>query len=406
MTTRPPAQPAAAQVFKKHFGFVPPHAVRVPGRLELLGNHTDYNGGLVMSVAVDRYLEIAASPRNDGRIELFSSAFPNPVKFSVSTFEKDDQSPWANYLKGVLAALRKREVFFGGFNAAIDSTIPAGSGLSSSAALELATALIVRKLHPYQLTDTGARRPPKADSRGRLPLIARKEKMSLARLCREAENEFVGVNCGLLDQVSCLFGKEGHALELDCLHETVSHHPLIGDFAIVLFDSGVRHQLVASEYNLLRHHCELAARKLGVKFLRMIDPPALLAQRYKLTPTEYRRASHVVSEIQRVSFATRVLRENDLAQFGQFMFQSHESSRDLMRNSCPELDKLVELAQGAEGCLGARLTGGGFGGATLNLVERSHLQPFLRRVQTGFNNEFGRVPAMQVCRTVSGPTGV
>src|ERR1043166_6857482 len=219
----------AQGAFKHHFNHNPSQIVRAPGRLELLGNHTDYNDGLVMSLAVDRYIHIASSPRNDGKVEVISSLFPESEIFSVNEAKKNPAAPWADYVKGVLAQLRKRGVHFSGFNAAIHGTIPMGAGISSSAALEVATALTVRRLHPFSLTETGATVPPKRDQKGELPPLSPAERMHFARLCRAAENEFVGVPCGILDQVSSLFGKAWNVISADCRHMTLEHVPLIGE---------------------------------------------------------------------------------------------------------------------------------------------------------------------------------
>src|SRR5215813_6940181 len=189
----------AQSVFKKHFGHPPTHVVSAPGRLELLGNHTDYNDGLVMSLAVDRYIIMASSPRNDGKIELASSAFPGREIFSCNELTKNPAAPWANYVKGVLAQLRKRGVNFNGFNAAIHGTIPMGAGMSSSAALEVATALTIRKLYPFGLSVSGLTPPPAKNAKGELPPASQAEKLELAKIGRAAENQFVGVNCGILD---------------------------------------------------------------------------------------------------------------------------------------------------------------------------------------------------------------
>ncbi|MBC8096797.1 MAG: hypothetical protein H7Y43_13390, partial [Akkermansiaceae bacterium] len=195
------------QVFKKHFNQTPTHTVCAPGRLELLGNHTDYNDGLVMALAVDKYIFFAASPRNDGKIELVSSAYPEREIFSVDQIEKNPAAPWANYVKGVLLQLQKRGVHFSGFNAAIHGTIPMGAGMSSSAALEVGTALIVRKLYPFALTATGLGNAPQRDGKGELPPIGPTERLEFAKVGQAAENQFVGVKCGILDQISSLFGK-------------------------------------------------------------------------------------------------------------------------------------------------------------------------------------------------------
>jgi galactokinase len=386
-------------VFKKHFNYTPPHVVRAPGRLEVLGNHTDYNDGLVMAVAINRYISIACGPRTDGKIELVSSAFPGSEAFWISELRKNPAFPWTDYVKGVLAQLRKHGVTFSGFNAAIHSTIPIGAGMSSSAALEVATALAVRKLHPYSLTETGSTVPPQRDQKGELPPLAGAERMHFAKLCRAAENEFVGVQSGLLDQTSVLFGKAWSVLSIDFQSYAVECAPLPGE-AIIVCDSGVKHALTGGEYNELRRLCEAAAKKLGARSLRGVDMQQVQAARLQLEPREYECAAHVVGEIARVVAGERALRADDHRQFGQYMFQSHESSRDLLRNSCPELDVLVELARAQPGCLGARLSGGGFGGATINLVAYHEAERFMEAMARGYKAKTGRKMQPVVCQIV------
>jgi galactokinase len=390
------------QLFRKHFGHPPTYTVQAPGRIELLGNHTDYNQGLVLALAVDRHVFMSVSSRTDGRVELVSSAFPAPEIFSVLEVKKNLAAPWADYVKGVIAELRKRSAHCSGFNAAIHGTIPPGAGLSSSAALEVATALAVRELHPYTLTATGTIVPPKRASNGSLPPLTKTEKLEVAKTCLAAESGFVGVNCGLLDQMSSLFGKAFHAIEIDCQSLAVEHVPMIGEIALVVCQSGVHHSLVAGEYNELRRHCEAAARALGAKSLRSVDAPFLTANRKSLREREYQCAYHIVGEIQRVIHGARALRDGDFAQFGQFMFQSHESSRDFFRNSCAELDLLVGLARAHPGCLGARLTGGGFGGATINLVRRDQVESFSGAMAVCYEQRTGRKLEPMVCQAVDG----
>jgi len=394
---------AVQTVFKKHFGYTPPHVVRAPGRLELLGNHTDYNEGLVLSVAVDKYIFIACGPRIDGKIELVSSAFPEREIFWMSDLKKNPAAPWADYVKGVLAQLRKRGVHFSGFNAAIHGTIPPGAGMSSSAALEVATALAVRKLHPFSLTETGATVPPRRNEKGELPPLPLAERMHFAKLCRAAENEFVGVKCGILDQISSLFGKAWNVMSIDCRSLTVEHAPLIGE-AIIVCNTGVNHALVGGAYNELRQNCDSAARKLGTKTLRPVEMKQLQAGKARLTVREYECAHHVVSEIARVVAAERALREDDHRQFGQYMLQSHESSRDDLKNSCAELDLLVECARTHPGCLGARLTGGGFGGATINLVAYHQAEGFMESIARQYEERTGHQIKPMVCQIVDGAT--
>lgn len=391
----------AQSLFKKHFGSPAVHVIRAPGRLELLGNHTDYNEGLVLSLAVDKYVHIAVSPRTDGKIELVSSAFPQPEIFWSDKIEKTAAAPWADYIKGVLDQLRKRGVHFGGFNAAIDGTIPMGAGMSSSAALEVATALTIRQLYPYSLSDTGIAPPPVRDARGQLPPLSRAEKLNFAKVCRAAESDFVGVRVGLLDQISSLYGKAWHVMEIDFRSLTVELAPIVGE-AIIVCNSGVKHALVEGTYNELRRLCESAAHKLGFETLRSADPKLVEANKAKLTDREYECARHITSEIQRVSFAARALRDNDHKQFGQYMFQSHESSRDYLKNSVPELDMLVEMARSHPACVGARLTGGGFGGATINLVAHHQAEQFMEYMAKQYGERTGRTMQPILCQIVDG----
>jgi len=388
--------------YQQKFGGPPAQVARAPGRVELLGNHTDYNQGLVMALAVDKCITVAAARRHDGRIELASAAFPETARFSVSDLNKDRAAPWADYVKGLLLQLRARGVNFTGFNAAIHSTIPLGAGLSSSAALLVATALVVRKLFPYTLTERGCGEPPARDAQGALPPLAKAEKLALAKVCQAAENQFVGVNCGLLDYISSLFGKAHHAVLIDCLHLSVEWAPLLGDLAVVICHSGVKHALADGAYNELRQHCESAARALGVKWLRFVERRDLAAGRAKLSERDYQCAYHIVGENQRVVAGERALRDEDLEQFGQYLWQSHESSRDSFRNSCPELDLLVELARAHPGCLGARLSGGGFGGATVNLVRREQVEDFRQRLAAQYQERAGRKLESWLCQVEDG----
>ncbi len=388
-------------VFKKHFNQTPTHTVRAPGRLELLGNHTDYNDGLVMALAVDRYIFFAASPRNDGKIELASSAFPDRELFSVDKIEKNSAAPWANYVKGVLLQLQKRGVHFNGFNAAIHGTIPMGAGMSSSAALEVGTALIVRKLYPFSLTATGLGSAPQRDGKGELPPIGPTERLEFAKVGQAAENQFVGVKCGILDQISSLFGKASSVVDIDCRSLTVENPPMPGE-AVIVCNSGVKHELIGGEYNELRQNCENAAKKLGAKFLRTVELKEVEANKAKLSQREYECAKHVTSEIARVVAGAKALRDGDHQQFGQYMFQSHESSRDFLKNSTAELDTLVALARKHPACLGARLTGGGFGGATINLVKYHEAQSFIDHMKREYEKAIGVKMTPLVCQIVDG----
>jgi galactokinase len=396
-----PDTQAVSSLFKNHFNQTPTHVVCAPGRLELLGNHTDYNDGLVMALAVDKYITFAASPRIDGRIELVSSAFPEREVFSVDRIEKNPAAPWANYIKGVLLQLKSRGVHFNGFNAAIHGTIPMGAGMSSSAALEVGTALIVRKLKPFSLAATGLGSAPERDAQGGLPPISPAERLEIAKVGQAAENQFVGVKCGILDQISSLFGQASCVIDIDCRSLTIEHAPMPGE-AIIVCNSGVKHELVGGEYNELRQNCENAAKKLGAEFLRTLELKDVESGKGKLTQREYECAKHVTSEIARVVAGAKALREGDHLQFGQFMFQSHESSRDCLKNSTTELDTLVDLARKHSGCLGARLTGGGFGGATINLVRHHDAQSFMDHMKHEYERAVNVKMTPIVCQIVDG----
>jgi galactokinase len=393
--------PDVQTLFKRHFSYPPVHIVHAPGRLELLGNHTDYNQGPVMSLAVNKYIHMGSAPRSDGKIELISDSFPGRELFWISDLKKNPAAPWADYVKGVLDQLRKRGVNFNGFNAAIAGDIPMGAGMSSSAALEVATALTVRRLFPFSLGETGATVPPKRNSKGELPALAGQERLYFAKLCQAAENKFVGVQSGLLDQISSLCGKAWHVMSIDFRSVTIEHQPLIGE-AIVICDSGVKHELVGGQYNELRQNCEEAARKLGAKSLRSVELRLLEGNKSRLTQREYECARHVVAEIARVVAGERALQTDDHRQFGQYMFQSHESSRDFLKNSTPELDLLVELARAHPGCLGARLTGGGFGGATINLVAYHQAENFIATIARQYQQRSGHELKPTVCQIVDG----
>lgn len=388
----------AIRCFEDHFGATPTCTTRAPGRVELLGNHTDYNQGLVMALAVDKFITMAASPRDDGRIELISTAFDAPSRFAVDRIAKDPDAPWADYTKGLLLQLKQRGVKIGGFNAAIHSTVPLGAGLSSSAALLVAGALTVRKLYPYVLDAEGRAAPVD----GEAPPLNNVERLALARACQAAENQFVGVNCGLLDHISSLFGKAHQVIRIDCLHLTVDWAPLPADLEVVVCHSGVRHALVGGEYNERRSMCEAAAKKLGLPALRFVNPAGLEAARDRLTDREHECAFHIVGENDRVERGAVALAANDLETFGRFLFDSHASSRDSFKNSCPELDALVELARDEPACLGARLTGGGFGGATLNLVKADQAEAFRASVAAGYAARAGRPLESWVCDIVDG----
>jgi len=318
-----------------------------PGRAELLGNHTDYNEGFVLALAVDRGTTITGQPRRDRKIEIHSRELGKTESIALDKLLAEHVAPWSRYILGVVDQFRRNELPVGGFEAEITGNLPLGAGLSSSAALENATVLFLTKMFGAKL-----------------------EPMQMARLAQKAEHDFVGVRCGLLDQIASLLSTEAHATFIDCRTNEVSHVPLDGTVSVIIANSNVKHALVAGEYNQLRADCEAAAHALGVPFLRDASTEMLKSRRGQLADRIYRRALHITGENERVLEGALALRRGKLAAFGQLMFQSHDSSRVNFENSCPELDLLVATAARTPGVLGARLSGGGFGGATINLVEK------------------------------------
>lgn len=367
--------------YREWFGTQPAMAARAPGRVEILGNHTDYNGGGVLTVAIDRSVVIVGRPLKSNEVRLASQTLNDRTDFRLDAIEKDPQHPWADYAKGVLAELQHCGVEIGGFEALIGGDLPIGSGVSSSAALELATAHFMKALFPYEM-----------------------DEMALAQLGRRAENEFVGMPCGLLDQFSAQFGQADSFLFLDC--RTLEHHayPLAShNVRLVLCESGVRHELVQSQYKARRQQCEQARDWLNRQYQRQaaylceFDWDEWCQHRDALDEETRRRADHVLLENIRVHQGRQALTGQEIAQLGELMFQSHASSRDLFENSCPELDSLVSFAQVIEGGIGAKLTGGGFGGAAVNLVDESKVAAFIDEIRRLFQERYGHPCQVLAC---------
>lgn len=391
---------ATRTLFKQTFGHAPTHLVRAPARLELLGHHAEWNDGLALAVAIDRHLCLASTPRTDGRIEVVTSAYPQRELFWLSQFTDNPDVPWTGLLKAALRELRARGVHFGGFNAAVQSEIPPGAGFGSSGALLAAVALTVRQLYPHKLTESGAiiRRL----GRERMPAPTDLERLRMAKLCRQAGEGVAGEAGGTLDAVPTLCGEEFNAVLVDTQHGTVEALPLIGELAVIVCDTGRLSPVVEARSAALRYHCAAAARVLGVKSLRAVDPSQLKAARHQLTARQHACAYHIVGENQRVVAAERALRGGDVEQFGQFLFQSHESAREFFQSSSPEMDLLVDLARAHPACLGARLAGHGFGGHTVNLVLSNEADEFCDRLEKGYGKSIGRVLKTMRCRVVAG----
>lgn len=320
--------------------------VFAPGRIEVLGNHTDYNQGCVLSAAIQLGVTASGKCRGDSKVRVVSDQDEAVVEFDLDAEIDPACGGWQLYVEGVARVMREAGWSFGGFEARLDSTLPRGAGLSSSAALEVAVGRLIVELYGLEV-------PP----------------MELARLCCRAENEIVGVKCGLLDQVSSVFGQEGALVYLDCLKEEVRHVPWPEGLRFVVMESGNGHSLVDGQYNLRREQCDAAARAAGVEAMRHLTWDRLEALKPEMEPLLWKRAAHVVGENARVARAVEVLQAGDTAGFGRLLNESHQSSMENFENSTPDLDALVALARREASVRGARLTGGGFGGAIIALVE-------------------------------------
>ena len=353
----------AAGAFRRRFGAEPEIVAVAPGRVNLIGEHTDYNDGFVLPMALDRGIALAGRRRTNDTVLLHSADFSQTVSFRLDELRPDEAARWADYPKGVLDEFRKAGHDVEGMACAICGDVPLGAGLSSSAAFEVVTAYVVSRLNGIALSG------PK-----------------MARLCQRAENRFVGVNCGIMDQMASTLSRRNHALFIDCRDLTYRHVPLDSDrVSVVVCNSGVQRGLVDSEYNTRRAQCEEGVRLLsetlpGIRALRDVSVEAYEAHGEVLPDEVRRRCRHVITENRRVERAVDRLRMGDYAAFGALMNASHVSLRDDYEVSCGELDTLVTLAREIDGCLGARLTGAGFGGCTVNLVERNRTEAFVQEL--------------------------
>jgi galactokinase len=349
---------------------VEPRLFSAPGRVNLIGEHTDYNDGFVLPMAIERATVIAAVPRHDRRLRVASATSGEAVTVDLDQPGQPRRGGLVDYVEGMARVLETR-FRLGGAEMLVDSDVPLGAGLSSSAALEMSLGLTLLSLSGVEL-----------------------DRLSLARAAQQAEHEWVGTRCGIMDQLTCALGRAGHALLIDCRSLAVTPVALdLGGHAVVVVDSRVRHEHAAGEYTARRAECEAAARALGVASLR--DATAEQAQG---SP----RARHVVGENARTVEAARLLKLGDVRAFGALMFQSHASLRDDYQVSCPELDQLVETARSTPGVLGARMTGGGFGGSTVNLVARGAVVALEARLVHDYEQRFGRRPGLFVTGASAG----
>src|SRR5271170_1476908 len=372
-----------AERYRTRFNGIP-RVFRAPGRVNLIGEHTDYNDGFAMPAAIEFYCWVAVGPREDRKLNIYSEEFSAAAEADLDSAAQLPSKTWSDYPVGVALQLDQGEFRLRGANLLIESEVPMGAGLSSSAAIEVATALAL------------------AGQSGWSP-----DRVQLAQLCQKAENEFVGARVGIMDQFVSLHGLENHALMLDCRSLTFESLLIPDSVKLVISNTMVKHELASSEYNRRRADCEEAVRRLsdvlpGIRALRDVSLEQLEKHRNVLTDVIYKRALHIVTENARVLDSAEALRSGDIARFGQRMAESHRSLRDLYEVSCRELDLMVDLAFQQKGVFGARMTGGGFGGATINLVDARYAGEFKEKMAKSYQRETGLVPQIYICRPAEG----
>ena len=371
-----------AKAFAEIFG-VQPRIFGAPGRVNLIGEHTDYNEGFVMPAAINYSTFVALAPREDRTITVRSDHFPDTAELHLDRPTKSRQH-WSDYPLGVAVKLAEAGQRLKGANLLIHGEVPIGSGLSSSAAIEVSTALALLENAGLSI-----------------------DRLELAKICQKAENEFVGIRSGVMDQFIACFGKKDHAVMLDCRSLESTLLPLPKDVKLVACNTMVKHQLASSEYNTRREQCEAGVRILSqnlpnIRSLRDVSLKDLEDHGSGLPEVIYRRCRHVISENDRVLRAAIALRSDELSTFGKLMAQSHQSLRDDYEVSCKELDLMVEFANEVPGCIGARMTGGGFGGATINLVTSEAVEEFSAKVSEHYAEATNIQAEIYVCSAADG----
>lgn len=361
-----------------------PLLVRSPGRVNLIGEHTDYNNGLVLPAAIDKNIILAIGKRDDDQIHLHSL---DQEEVYLAKLDKLERSPllWPDYVIGVVHQLIKRAYHIGGFNLVFGGDIPQGAGLSSSAALECATAFALNELFSLAI-----------------------QPLDIALISQAAENEFVGVKCGLMDQFASVFGQEQRLIKLDCADFSHEYIPFNNpDLRIVLFDTQVKHSLASSAYNERREQCEYGVSLIQkhhpeVKSLRDASTAQLEQYVKPVDGTVFNRCSYVVSEIQRLQDGCDDLKRDDFESFGTRMFETHDGLQHLYEVSCGELDILVDAVRSNDAVLGARMMGGGFGGCTINLVKADQVQEVVDAVTETYSQKTGKQAQVYVANISAG----
>lgn len=361
------------QRFSDLFKQTPEIIVRAPGRINLIGEHTDYNDGFVLPAAIDKAIYFAVSKRDDNVISLFAYDLDDAYEFSLDNVKKSDKG-WANFLIGMVSEMTKADdKITQGFNVVFGGDVPLGAGLSSSAAVESGIGFALNQLYGFELSS-----------------------IDLALTAQQAEHNFAGVKCGIMDMFASIHGKDKSVIKLDCRDLSYEYFPFnTTEYTIVLCNSGVKHNLGDSEYNKRRAECEEGISILQdaypqVNSLRDVTTAMLRSQADKLPQIVYNRCKYVVEEITRVELACKALLANDFVEFGQKMYETHQGLSELYEVSCPELDFLVEQTIDNVAVAGSRMMGGGFGGCTINLVKNESVDAFLAEIGAAYEAKFGQ----------------
>lgn len=361
-----------------------PVVVRSPGRVNLIGEHTDYNDGFVLPAAINKEIYFAVAPNGTNTFRAYAYDLQEEGAFDLSQVQRSEKS-WANYLLGVIAQLQQAQYEVKGFDLVYGGNVPIGAGLSSSAAVECGLAFALNHIFGYNI--------PKFD---------------LVKMAQMAEHEYAGVKCGIMDQFASMYGRQDHAVKLDCRSLDFDYYHLeMADYRIVLCDTQVKHNLASSEYNTRRQECEAGVALLQkhypqVKSLRDVTVPMLEQHQEEFNPVVYKRCIYVVEENNRVEEACQALEQGDMKTFGEKMYASHRGLQHNYEVSCPELDFLVDQAKEMDSVLGARMMGGGFGGCTINLVKLDALDSFIQRMEEAYQQQFGIALKTYVAEIVNG----
>lgn len=369
------------QAFSTYFNAKPEFIVRAPGRVNLIGEHTDYNDGFVLPMAIDRAVWMALTPRSDSIIRVHSLDLDVDAEFNLRDLTKG--AGWIEYIKGVAYELQKDGHELRGFDAVMTGDVPRGAGLSSSAAVELATARAFAAVCGFEWNAA-----------------------HMARISQKAENEWVGVNCGIMDQMASAASEEGYALFLDCRTLEYRHAPLPQNTSVVILDTSTRRGLVDSAYNERRSQCEEAARWFGVKALRDVSALNLEQRGHELSDIVLKRARHIVTENERVLDAVQAMKTGDVKRLGALFNASHASLRDDFEVTNTALNQIVECAQEQSSCYGARMTGAGFGGCAVALVQEESAKEFTHLVSAAYKQKSGLDASVYVCKASAGANAI